>query len=133
MTRCGVKRFAVGAELTIRSLPHTELADIAALVDYRDGQIARLILADNRALTITLTALDQEQVLPLTESPGGTMVQVLEGATTITTSAGERPLQAGEVVVLPPASIGSIAPVRRSKILITRVLQANLLHLEAGG
>lgn len=123
----------MGDRLYIKSLPHAELSGVAALVDTREGKISARRLSKNEVLEITLFAVDNGRELAVPAGAGGAMIQVLEGEVLIRSGKAETISGAGSVKVLPMDTGAVVAALQRSKILLTAVLQPDIIGIDEDG
>ena len=93
--------------------------DPAGLVDYQDGAVVSRTLADGDAGTLTLFAFDAGERLTEHTAPHDALLQVLDGAATVTVGGDEHDVRAGEAVVLPADVPHAVVADERFVMLLT--------------
>lgn len=105
----------------IKNIPHSQVVDLAGLVQYQDGQVVSRTLAQNENLTFTLFAFEAGEGLSGHSAPGDAMVQVLEGEALITIADEKYVLKAGESIVMPAGISHALDAAKRFKMILTLV------------
>lgn len=107
---------------TIQHIPEREPFTCADLIEYRDGQIASLALVRSKGVNITILAFDDEQLLPTHQTPGPTLVQILDGTAYFTVGNKEVNLPQGKTLLIPAGAPHSVIAQERFKMLVTSIL-----------
>jgi quercetin dioxygenase-like cupin family protein len=123
----------MGDRLYIKSLPQEELSGIAALIDNQESAIMAQRLSKNEAMEITLFAVDQGRELTIAASAGETMIQVLGGEVCIHSEETETVSRSGSVRVIPADTDARAVALQPSKILVTAVLQPDIIEIDEDG
>lgn len=95
--------------------------ELPALVEYQPGQVVSRTLAQNKAVSITLFAFDENEEISSHSSDGDAMVTVLEGTARITIGENQYSLTAGKTIVMPAGVPHAVAADGRFKMLLTVV------------
>lgn len=102
-------------------LPASVPAKLDQMVSYGDGSVVSRTLVKNAAGTITLFAFDAGQGLSEHSAPYDAVVQVLEGAVTLTIGGKAVPAVAGETVLMPANVPHAVQATQRFKMLLTMI------------
>ncbi len=105
----------------IKNIPHSEVLELTELVQYQEGQVVSRTLAQNSALSLTLFAFEKGEGLSGHSAPGDAMVQVLEGAGTITIEDKEYTVKAGESIIMPAGIPHALDAHERFKMMLLLV------------
>jgi quercetin dioxygenase-like cupin family protein len=102
-------------------LPPSRAVRLEELVSYVAGSVVSRTLVKNAAGTVTLFAFDAGQGLSEHSAPYDAVVQVLDGAATIT--IGGKPVQAaaGETVLMPANVPHAVHASQPFKMLLTMI------------
>ncbi|MBL7154301.1 MAG: cupin domain-containing protein [Phycisphaerae bacterium] len=95
--------------------------DLAEMVDYAADSIVSKTILDKRAGSITLFAFDTGQKLSEHTTPYDAVVQVLDGAATITIEGRENQVRAGGIIIMPGNVPHAVAAPKRFKMLLTMI------------
>jgi quercetin dioxygenase-like cupin family protein len=102
-------------------LPPAEPVRLAGLVDYAPGAVVSRTLVKSPAGTITLFSFDAGEGLSEHSSPHDALVQVLDGAATLTIGGKAVEASAGETVLMPANVPHAVHAARRFKMLLTMI------------
>jgi len=94
---------------------------VAGLVEYQAGSIVSRVLVRRRGGSVSLFAFDAGQELSEHSAPFDALVQVIEGAATITLAAQAFKVSAGELILMPANIPHAIKAVERFKMVLTMV------------
>ena len=95
--------------------------DLSKLVDYAADSIVSKTILDKPAGTITLFAFDQGQKLSEHRTPYDAVIQVLDGAATITIDGRKNNVVAGGIIIMPGNVSHAVAATKRFKMLLTMI------------
>jgi quercetin dioxygenase-like cupin family protein len=102
-------------------LPAAHPVRLDELVDYVPGSVVSRTLVKNAAGTITLFAFDAGQALSEHSAPYDAVVQVLDGAVTLTIGGKPVPAAAGETILMPANVPHAVQATQRFKMLLTMI------------
>jgi quercetin dioxygenase-like cupin family protein len=105
----------------LKNIDSEKPLDLAALVDYQQGQVVSRTLAQNRAVSITLFAFDEGEEISSHSSDGDAMITLLDGTARITIGGTEFSLAGGQTIVMPAGIPHTVAAQGRFKMLLTVV------------
>lgn len=91
----------MGQDLFIQKLVQSTVIELKDQVAYGDQQVSSMTLVQLPELGITLFAVGQGQQIRKHTTPGDALVQVLDGAATITIGENRYRVAAGESIVMP--------------------------------
>jgi quercetin dioxygenase-like cupin family protein len=102
-------------------LPPAHAVKLADLVEYVPGSIVSRTLVKNSAGTITLFAFDAGQGLSEHSAPYDAVVQVVDGAASLTIGGHPVPAAAGETVLMPANVPHAVHAPERFKMVLTMI------------
>jgi quercetin dioxygenase-like cupin family protein len=105
----------------LKNIEFEKALDMAALVEYCQGQIVSRTLVQNKAVSITLFAFDGGEEISSHESEGDALVYVLDGKALLTIGGVEHTAAAGQAVVMPAGVPHAVAAAEPFKMLLTVV------------
>lgn len=105
----------------IKNIEHTEIFEIANLVEYEVGKVSSLTLAQKPGVGITVLAFDEGEGVSTHAAPGDAMVVILDGSAMITIDGKEYSLKAGEGIVMPANIPHAVKAITKFKMLLTVV------------
>ncbi len=85
----------------IKNIDHETVLKLTDLVSVQPGQVVSKILAQNKAVSVTLFAFDKGEEISTHESIGDAMVTVLEGVGRFTVGGKPHIVKAGETLIMP--------------------------------
>ena len=112
---------AKGLEQVPSKLPAGRAVKVHELTDYVPDSVVSRILLKNAAGTITLFAFDAGQGLSEHQTPYDAVVQIVDGAATITIGGKEVPAVAGETVLMPANVPHALHASQRFKMVLTMI------------
>lgn len=105
----------------LKNIEFEKELELSKLVDYQPGQVVSRTLAQNKAVSITLFAFDENEEISSHSSDGDAMVTVFEGIAKITIGDKSYSLTAGKTIVMPAGIPHAVAAEERFKMLLTVV------------
>lgn len=108
-------------QLLIKNIAFSEPLSLAAMADYRKGQIVSRTFAQNSSVSITLFAFDKGEKISTHTAPGDAMLQVLEGQARVTIGENSMTVLCNQTVVMPADIPHSVQAGQRFKMLLTLV------------
>ncbi|PIE70398.1 MAG: cupin [Deltaproteobacteria bacterium] len=105
----------------IKNIKHSEVYDLAAIVDYEKGKVASMTLSQNPGVGVTLFAIDAGEGLNTHSAPGDAMATILDGQVEITIDHEKYVLEAGQMIVMPaglPHSLKALTPFKMMLVLV---------------
>lgn len=104
-----------------RNLEPSETLELASLVEYADGSVVSRTLVDKEAGTVTLFAFDEGESLSEHTTPYDALVQVVDGAVTLTIGGEDVRAEAGELVLMPADVPHAVRAPEKFKMLLTMI------------
>ncbi len=98
-----------------------EIFSLSDLVEYQDGTIVSRTLVDKDSGTMTAFALDEGQTISEHTTPYDALLQILDGAGTITISGEEHYVESGRGLVIPKGEPHSLKADERFKMLLVMI------------
>jgi quercetin dioxygenase-like cupin family protein len=114
-------RETAGLDLIPTGLPPSRPVRLGELTDYVPGSVVSRTLVKSGAGTITLFAFAAGQGLSEHTTPYDAVVQVLDGAATLTIGGKAVPVVAGETVLMPANVPHALHASERFKMLLTLI------------
>jgi len=96
-------------------------ATLASLVDYQAGSIVSKVLVKKKTGNVTLFAFAAGQELSEHTAPFDALVQVVDGAATITIAGQPHQLTAGQVILMPANIPHAVKAPNNMKMLLTMI------------
>jgi quercetin dioxygenase-like cupin family protein len=94
---------------------------LADLVQYAPASIVSKTIIDSPAGTVTVFAFDKGQKLSEHTSPYNALVQLIDGAATITIAAKPFRLTRGQIIIMPANVPHSLTADQKFKMLLTLI------------
>lgn len=104
-----------------KNIPRNEVLRLADRVDYKEGQVISITIAQNDCLSVTLFALPQGEEISTHVTVGDAIVQILDGEAHIVVGDIEHTVTAGETLVMPSEVPHSLLAKENFKMLLTVV------------
>jgi quercetin dioxygenase-like cupin family protein len=98
-----------------------QAADLAGLIDYREGSVVSRTLIDKDAGTVTLFAFDEGQGLSEHTAPFGALLYVFDGEAEVTVAGKPVQVRAGMITLLPVGKPHSVKATTQFKMMLTMV------------
>lgn len=105
----------------LKNIEFESALELPVLVEYQQGQVVSRTLAQNKAVSITLFAFDENEEISSHSSDGDAMVTILEGNAHITIGNQNFSLTAGKTIVMPAGIPHAVAADGKFKMLLTVV------------
>ncbi|ADU65030.1 Cupin 2 conserved barrel domain protein [Desulfurispirillum indicum S5] len=102
----------------IKNITHTEVHQLAGLVEYGEGKVVSRTLTQTPHVGLTLFAFDAGEGISTHSAPGDAMVQILDGSAEITIGETTVVVKTGEVVVMPADIPHGLKAKERFKMLL---------------
>ena len=109
----------------IKNIPHETVLTLSEQIAVPPGQVASMILVQNKAVSITLFAFDQGEEISAHTAPGDAMVTVLEGTGRFTIDGTPHICRAGQTIVMPEGKPHAVYAEEAFKMLLTVVFSDN--------
>lgn len=103
----------------IKNIPHESILRLAEQVSIQPGQVVSKTLAQNKAVSLTIFAFDEDEEISTHASHGDAMVTVLEGTGKFTVDGKEYILEEGETLVMPAGKPHAVYGQEAFKMLLT--------------
>ena len=88
-------------EELIKNLPHAQPFALKEQVQYEDGKVVSLTMAQKPGVGMTLFAFDAGEAISTHAAPGDAMATILEGTAQITIDGVQYELHEGESILMP--------------------------------
>jgi quercetin dioxygenase-like cupin family protein len=95
--------------------------DYNALVDYQPGAVVSRTVIDKPVGTVTVFAFDRGEGLSEHTSPYDALVQVIDGAATITIAGKDNAVQAPLAIIMPAGKPHALRASERFKMVLTMI------------
>ena len=105
-------------EKLIKNIEHGVALPLVDQVQYQEGQIVSMTLAQNNRHSLTLFAFEKGEEISSHESEGDAMVYALDGIGRITIDGKEQLLHTGEAIVMPAKVPHAVFAEERFKMLL---------------
>lgn len=105
----------------IKNIEHSTPFELINLVEYEQGKVASLTLAQKPGVGITLFAIDEGEGLSTHSAPGAAMAVILEGEAEIIIDGKSFHAKTGEGIVMPFGVPHSVKAITRFKMFLTVV------------
>ncbi len=105
----------------IKNVEHAALFDLKGLVNYEEGKVVSLTLAQQPGVGITVFAFDEGEGVSTHAAPGDAMAVILDGKAEITVDGKKYFPEAGQGIVMPAGIPHAVSAVSRFKMLLTVV------------
>ncbi|KUO75178.1 MAG: cupin [Clostridia bacterium BRH_c25] len=109
----------------IKNIEHSTPFALAELVEYNEGKVTSLTLAQKPGVGITLFAFDEGEGVSTHAAPGDAMAVILDGEAEITIDGTSYHAKAGYGIVMPSGIPHAVKSVTRFKMLLTVVKNIN--------
>lgn len=96
-------------------------AEIAALVDYQDGNVVSRTIIERNTGTVTLFAFDKGQGLSEHTAPFDALVYIIDGEADIIISGKSLRMKPGEAVIMPANEPHALKAVERFKMMLIMI------------
>lgn len=105
----------------IKNIEHCQPFELVNMVEYEEGKIASLTLAQKKGVGITLFAFDKGEGLSTHAAPGDAMAVILDGEAEIVIDGKSYNAKAGQGIVMPARIPHAVKSITRFKMLLTVV------------
>jgi quercetin dioxygenase-like cupin family protein len=109
----------------IKNIDFSKVFEMEELVTYNKGQVVSKTLTQNKAISITLFAFDENEEISTHVTNGDAMVYVLDGKTDITIGEEVFTVKKGETIVMPAGIPHALYATERFKMLLIIVFNTN--------
>lgn len=105
----------------IKNLEHAQPLVLSDQVNYEQGKVVSLTLAQQPGVGMTLFAFDAGEGISTHAAPGDAMAYILEGEAQITIDGAVHQVTAGGVIIMPSGIPHAVKAVTPFKMLLTVV------------
>jgi len=84
-----------------KNIPVNEILHLGDRLEYKEGQVISITIAQNERLSITLFALPKGEEISTHVTVGDAIVQILDGEAHIVVGDVEHTVKAGETLIMP--------------------------------
>lgn len=105
----------------IRNLEKEEVFCLKDKIDYENGQVVSLTIAQRPGVGATILAFDKDEEISSHSAPGDALVTVLDGEGEFTIDGKPHILKAGESIVMPIGIPHAVKAITRFKMLLVLV------------
>ncbi len=113
------------SQTLIKNMNQEEVLNLAEQVSVQKGQVVSKTIAQNKAVSITIFAFDQDEEIGTHDSEGDAMVTVLEGTGKFTVDGTEYVVKQGETLIMPAKKPHSVYANEAFKMLLVVVFPIN--------
>lgn len=103
----------------MKNIEFSQALNLKELIDYKQGQVISMTIAQIPAVNITLFSLDEGEGISTHTTSGDALVQVLDGEAEITIGDKVLTVKEGETVIMPSDIPHSLEARKRFKMLLT--------------
>ena len=104
-----------------KNIPVNEILHLGERLEYKEGQVISITIAQNERLSITLFALPKDEEISTHVTVGDAIVQILDGEAHIVVGDVEHTVKAGETLIMPSEVPHSLDARESFKMLLTVV------------
>ncbi|MEG6586892.1 cupin domain-containing protein [Dendrosporobacter sp. 1207_IL3150] len=105
----------------IKNIEFSKALNLAGLVEYQQGRVVSLTLAQNSTISMTLFAFSKGEEISTHSAPGDAMVYILDGEAELTIGDTKVTARTGETVVMPADIPHGLEAVENFKMLLVVV------------
>lgn len=105
----------------IRNLEKETTLELKNKLDYENGQVVSLTIAQRPGVGITILAFDEGEEISSHSAPGDALVTVLDGEGEFTIDGTPHRLKTGESIVMPVGIPHAVKAITRFKMLLVLV------------
>lgn len=102
----------------IKNIAFAQVMELERLVEYQEGRVVSLTLAQNDAMSLTLFAFSKGEGISTHSAPGDAMVYIIDGKASITIGDMTIEAQAGQTVVMPSNIPHGLEAVENFKMML---------------
>ena len=110
-------------EQFMKNIEFSKAIGMESLVQYQEGQVVSRTLTQNKAVSITLFAFDQDEEISAHDSEGDAMVYILDGTAHITIGEVKHIVKKGEVIVMPAKVTHALFAAEKFKMILIVVFK----------
>lgn len=114
--------------LLLKNIDFGQPQELAAMVQYQDGQVVSRTLAQNPHLSLTLFAFDQGEGISAHTVSADALVQVLDGEAAVRIGEKQVTVSAGQVVAMPEGVPHALDARQRFKMLLFVIKRPQALN-----
>jgi len=103
----------------MKNIEFSQALNLKERIDYKQGQVISMTIAQIPAVNITLFSLDEGEGISTHTTSGDALVQVLDGEAEITIGDKVLTVKEGEIVIMPSDIPHSLEARKRFKMLLT--------------
>ena len=104
-----------------KNIPVNEILHLGDRLEYKEGQVISITIAQNERLSITLFALPKGEEISTHVTVGDAIVQILDGEANIVVGDVEHNVKTGETLIMPSEVPNSLDARENFKMLLTVV------------
>ena len=104
-----------------KNIPVNEILHLGERLEYKEGQVISITIAQNERLSITLFALPKGEEISTHVTVGDAIVQILDGEDTSLLVMWKHNVKAGETLIMPSEVPHSLDARENFKMLLTVV------------
>lgn len=105
----------------IKNIEHSKVQKLADLVEYADGQVSSLTLAQQPGVGMTVFAFAKDEGVSTHAAPGDAFVYIIDGEAQITIDGVIHTAKTGESLVMPANIPHAVKALTNFKMLLTVV------------
>ena len=105
--------------MILKNIEGEKIINLASEVEIAKGQIVSKTLVQNKNVSITLFAFDEDEEISSHESDGDAIVTVLDGEGKFTIDGKDYILSQGQTIVMPQNKPHAVSSVKPFKMMLT--------------
>ena len=109
----------------IKNIAHAEVVNLKDQIEYEEGKVASVALANQDGVGMTLMEFDADESISTHAAGGDAFVYVLEGEVEITVGGVLHKLHEGQTIVMPCGVPHSLHSLTKYKMLLVVVFPAD--------
>lgn len=107
---------------SMKNIEFGTILELANLVDYQPKQVVSRTLSQNKAVSVTLFAFDENEEISSHTASGDALVTILEGTARITIGEHDFTLTAGQSIAMPAGIPHALLAVQPFKMQLTVIM-----------
>jgi quercetin dioxygenase-like cupin family protein len=102
----------------LKNIEFNQVLPFANLVEYQQGRVVSLTLAQKDFLSMTLFAFSKDESISTHSSPGDAFVYILDGQADVTVGMKTQTVKMGEAIVMPSDTPHGLIATENFKMLL---------------
>lgn len=102
----------------IKNIEHKTILEFKKLIDYKQGQIVSMTIAQNDAVSMTLFSFWEGEGVSTHSAPGDALVYILDGEAEVTVDEEKFTVKQNECIVMPANIPHGLEAIKNFKMLL---------------